>query len=199
MSDPTFFLEIIKHLFSDEYRKDPPAFNAKLLKLERFDVSFGLSDWMSDSDNAKLFMTYLYVKFNWVVHAAIMGNPDLAHIMDLQIKLSNVKGKFKNPLHNQYTEMLYALMSGITLYYADKSNEALAEFNISMGRILSQAAEWWMHDYNDEYMRSKAPQEFLDRKFRSCDPSTCGPCSPAKRPRSGEPMPDCEHDDSCGC
>jgi hypothetical protein len=179
------FIEILKYLNRDEYQRNPPAFNLKLMKLEAFDVSFGLDNtWMSQNENAKLFVTYLFVKFNWVVHSAIMGNPDLAQITDLQIKLSNVKGKFKNPMHNHYTEMLYALMSSITLYYADKSNEALAEFNVSMGRILTQSAEWWMHDYNDEYMKSCAPQEFLDRKFRSCDPSSCGPCSPNQGPNS---------------
>jgi hypothetical protein len=198
------YIEIIKYLHKNEYQSNPPAFNDKLLKLETFDVSLGLDNWLVDNDNAKLFMTWLFVKFNWCVHSAIMGNPDLAHIMDLQIKLSNAKGKFKNPLHNQYTEMLYALMSGITLYYADKSNEALAEFNRSMGRILVQAADWWQHDYNDEYMKSHAPQEFLDREFHSCDGS-CGPCSPTKRPEdscsdggkcSSE---NCEQNCDCGC
>jgi hypothetical protein len=199
MPDPVSYLEIIKYLHRDEYNSNPPEFNAKLAKLERLDVVFGEDAWLQETSNAKLFITYLFVKFNWVVHAAVMGNPDMAHITDLQIKLSNVKGKFKNNLLNQYTEMLYALMSGITLYYADKSNEALAEFNRSMGRILIQAADWWQHDYNDEYMKSHAPQEFLDRKLKTCDSSSCGPCSPVVSSKRNDSEHSCNCDGENGC
>ena len=75
---------------------------------------------------------------------------------------------------NHYTEMLYAVTASVTLRFSDKSAEALAEFNKSMGRILTQAAEWWTFDYNQEYMKSKAPEAFLNRQVPE---NSCGDCT----------------------
>jgi hypothetical protein len=191
-----FYIEIIKYLHRDEYQSDPPAFNERLFRLELpYDALFGLDSWMTDNKNAKLFMSWLFVKFNWVMNEVVHGNPDLGALTDLQFKLESVRGKFKDPMMNHYSEMLYALTATVTLRFSDKSNAALAEFNKSMGKILSQAAEWWTHDYNQEYMMSKAPKEFLERKVPENACGECSTCGPSKDSSTQS----CSCDENSGC
>ena len=73
---PIDYIEILKYLHRDEYQSNPPAFHEKLFRLELpYDALFGLDSWMSDNANAKLFMTWLFVKFNWVMYGVVYRQP----------------------------------------------------------------------------------------------------------------------------
>jgi hypothetical protein len=192
------YIEILKYLHKDEYQSNPPAFQEKLFRLELpYDALFGIDSWMSENQNAKLFMTWLFVKFNWVMREVVYGNPDLGALTDLQVKLESVKGNFKDPVMNSYTEMLYVLTAAVTLRFSDKSNSALAEFNKSMGKILTQAAEWWTFDYNEEYMKSKAPESFLNRQVPENNCGDCTTCGPSSVKDKTVKACSCEESDNC--
>lgn len=167
------YIEIIKYLNKEEYVKNPPEFNNLLMKFEMFNPAFNQDDFLGENKNAKLFLSYLFVKFNWVMHNVAIGNPDLSELTNLIIQVESIREKFSSDMVNHYINMLYMLMSSISLYYTDKSTEALVEFNRVVADVLKRSAEWWTHDYNYEYMKSKAPQKILDMKVKSA----CSACS----------------------
>jgi hypothetical protein len=174
------YIEIIKYLEKNRYAANPPKFNKLLERFESFDPLFNQDEFLSEDDNSKLFLSYLFVKFNWVIHQVIMGDPDLVELSNLLIQLESIKDKYSRPITNYYINALYVLLSSISMYYADKSNESLSEYVKSMGSIISQTAEWWTHDYNEEYMRSVAPQKILDMKadisHQKCSDKFCQDC-----------------------
>ena len=174
------YLEIIKYLEKNRYATNPSKFNKLLERFESFDPLFNQDEFLSEDDNSKLFLSYLFVKFNWVIHQVIMGDPDLVELSNLLIQLESIKDKYSRPITNYYINALYVLLSSISMYYADKSNESLSEYVKSMGSIISQTAEWWTHDYNEEYMRSVAPQKILNMKadasHQKCSDKFCQDC-----------------------
>lgn len=167
------YIEIIKYLNKDEYTKNPPEFNNLLMRFETFNPAFNQDDFLGENHNAKLFLSYLFVKFNWIMHRVAIGDPDLSELTNLIIQVESIREKFSSDMVNHYVNMLYLLMSSISLYYADKSTEAVADFNKCFADILKRSSEWWTHDYNHEYMKAKAPQKILDMKVKSA----CSTCS----------------------
>lgn len=170
-------IEITKFLNQNDFLKNPPEFTQKLVTMERLDSVLAFEKFLDDDPtNKDLFLTYAMVSFNWVMKDILAGNPDLYALTNLQFKLNIVKEVgFVNELTNYYITMLHAFVSSVALYYCDKSNEALTEFNTSIGTILIQASKFWQHDFKEEYMLSKVPQKFLDKRevSSSCNCGTC--------------------------
>jgi hypothetical protein len=104
--------------------------------------------------------------------SVIMGEPDLYNLTNLQFKVLTARGLFKDQISNHYIDMIHAFLSSVSLYYCDKSNEALAEFNITMGTILARSANFWIDDFRKDYMNSKVPDIFLEKSNSSCTCST---------------------------
>ena len=162
------FLELIKYLHSNEYKRNPPAFNEKLKTLETLDPNQTLNEFLCDEDNLKLYLTYLFVYSNWVIKSIIDKTSDLYNLTNLQMKLEVVRGKFSDEMSNHYVDVLYILVSSVALYYCDKSNEALSELTKTVGSVLVRSSNWWMHDFNEEYMKSKSPEKFLSTPMETC-------------------------------
>jgi hypothetical protein len=168
------YIEVIKYLEQDLMLKNPPDFTQKLITLERLDSVLSFEKFIADdSNNKNLFLTYTMVSFNWIMKDILSGNPDMYALTNLQFKLNLVKSVQFDELTNYYILMLHTFVSSVALYYCDKSNEALAEFNTSIGSILSQAAKFWLHDFKANYMYSKVPQKFLDKKSTTCNCVSC--------------------------
>lgn len=172
------YLEIVKYLNQEEMLKNVPEFTQKLITLERLDSVLQFEKFLADdSSNKDLFITYTLVSFNWIMKDILASNPDMYALTNLQFKLNIVKNiTFNDELTEHYITMLHAFVSSIALYYCDKSNEALAEFNSSIGQILIQTAKFWNHDFKSEYMNSKVPQKFLDKRESSTSCSSCQSC-----------------------
>jgi hypothetical protein len=175
--EPVDYLEIVKFLNKDLYTKNMPGFNDLLELFETINPSFGSDNLLSSGQNAKIFISYVFIKVNWVIFRLIQEDPDLAQLIDLQMKIQNVRGKYGSPLVNFYLDVLYCLLSVVTLYRSDKSNEALSEFNKALSHIIKYVAEWWQCDSNCEYMIQKAPAYLLTKSVRNMDSSeTCSSC-----------------------
>jgi hypothetical protein len=168
------YLEILKYLFANEYKKNPPEFNKKLETLESMNPLVNLTQFLSVEGNKELFLTYVSVSFNWIMKSIFSNEPDLYDLTNLQMKIEAVRGKFDNDRENHYINMIYVLLSSVALYYCDKSNEALSEFNKAMGDILSQSSKWWMTDFRDEFMESKSPSKFIRSISEPCN--SCSDC-----------------------
>ena len=169
--------EVLKYLHQDVYIKDPPEFTQKLITIERLDSVMKFDKFLNDDEfNKKLFLSYVLVSFNWLMKDIIAGVPDLYDLTNLQFKVKLAKGIFEDELSNHYIDMIHVFLASVAIFYCDKSSNALVEFNSTMGNILTQVGEFWQHDFREEFMKSKAPQKFLDNKVKlnSCD---CGTCS----------------------
>lgn len=181
------YLEIIKYLNRDLYSSNPPRFNELLEKFEAENPVFNKDEFLAEGKNAAIFLSYLFVKFNWVMFKVASNDPDLAELISLMSKLENIKGKFANPMTNYYVNTMYVMLSSVSLYFCDKSNEALAQFNRSMAEIIHTASTWWITDFNAEYQESKTPQVILDKSVKApqcdggCDVCSCNDPSVAKR------------------
>ena len=167
-------LEIIKFLHITEYKQNPPEFNKRLEFLETLNPLSDIETFLNNEENQKLFLNYVNVTFNWVMNSIISNTLDLYDLVNLQTKIELVKQKYKSNMTNHYLNMLYILLSSVTLYYCDKSNDAIAEFNKSIGQIITQSAEWWMNDFRDEYMESKSPLKFIKNSISNCNSCNCG-------------------------
>jgi hypothetical protein len=167
------YLEIVKFLHREEYIRNPPEFNRKLEILELLDPNRTFNEFLCDENNLKLYMTYLFVYANWVMKSIIDKEVDLYNLTNLQSKLELVRGKCPDEMSNHYVDMLYILMSSVSLYYCDKSNEALSELTKTVGSVLVRSSNWWMHDYKEEYMKSKSPEKFLSSETTCVDCCDC--------------------------
>lgn len=166
-------LEIVKFLHVNEYKQSPPEFNKKLEFLDTLNPLSDIETFLKKEENQKLFLNYINVTFNWVMNSILSGTLDLYELTNLQTKIELVKQKLDSTMTNHYLNMLYVLLSSISLYYCDKSNDAIAEFNKSIGQIITQSATWWMNDFRDEYMESKSPIKFVKMSISSCENCSC--------------------------
>lgn len=166
-------LEIVKFLHVNEYKQNPPEFNKKLEFLDTLNPLSDIETFLKKEENQKLFLNYINVTFNWVMNSILSGTLDLYELTSLQTKIELVKQKLDSTMTNHYLNMLYILLSSISLYYCDKSNDAIAEFNKSIGQIITQSATWWMNDFRDEYMETKSPIKFVKTSISSCDSCGC--------------------------
>lgn len=184
------YREILKYLNKEIYVSDPPAFNRLLEKFENSGPSFNKDNFLADGKNSAIFLSYIFVKFNWVMFGIASNNPDLGELISFVAKLEVIKGKFSNPMTNHYIHCLYVLLSSVSLYYSDKSVEAISQFNQSLASILETASLWFVHDYNAEYMESKTPQIILNKSIQSpqCN-SSCGDCTCHDTPPTKRPTP----------
>ena len=171
------FIEIVKYLHQDIMLKNPPEFTQKLITISRLDSVLAFERFLDDDEkNKNVFLTYVMVAFNWIMKSVLEGNPDLYELTNLQFKVSVCRGRFPDELSNHYMDMIHVFLSSVALYYCDKSNEALAEFNQTIGTILARTANFWMHDFREEYMASKAPESFLKKAKTVCSCDTTGSC-----------------------
>jgi hypothetical protein len=181
------YLEIVKYLNSETYSANPLKFNELLEKFETPGPAFNKDNFLAQEKNAAIFLSYIFVRYNWVMFGIASNNPDLGELISLVAKLEVIKGKFSNPMTNFYVNTMYVMLSSVSLYYSDKSNEALAQFNISMAEIIHTASTFWLTDYNAEYMESKTPQVILNKSITSpqcnsgCGDCTCHDTPPTKR------------------
>lgn len=167
------FIEIVKYLHQDEFIKNPPDFIQKLVTIERLDSLSKFKDFLLEDDfNKTLMLSYVLVGFNWIMKSVIAGDPDLYNLTNLQFKVAAIRGLFSDNISNHYIDMIHAFLSSVALYYCDKSNVSLAEFNVTMGTILTRSANFWIHDFKDEYMKSRAPEKFLEKGCK--EDCSCG-------------------------
>lgn len=168
------YLEIVKFLHKDQYVKNPPSFNDKLMTIERLDSVMKFDQFLSDDEfNKTLFLTYITVRFNWLMKDILAKIPDLYDLTNLQFKVKIARNKF-DFMSNHYLEMIHIFLSSIAIYYCDKSSESLIEFNQSVGKLLSNVSEFWNSDFRQEFMKSKAPDKFLSKNFESsCSCNSC--------------------------
>jgi hypothetical protein len=186
------YLEVVKFLNRDTYSSNPPKFLELLEKFESHNPAFNKDDFLAEGKNASIYLSYIFTKFNWVMFKVASNDPDLAELINLVSQLETVKGKFSNPMTNFYVNTMYVMLSSVSLYFCDKSNESLAQFNRSIAEIIHTASTFWLTDYNAEYMESKTPQIILDKPIKtpqcnsSCGDCTCNDSSIAKRKPTSE-------------
>jgi hypothetical protein len=157
-------VEIVKYLHQDVFIKNPPSFTQKLEAIERLDSVMKFDLFLDDDPfNKTLFLTYIFIKFNWLMHSIISGDPDLYELTNLQFKVNLAKGRFSDRLSCHYISMIHAFLSSVAIYFCDKSSEAIVEFNQSISEILENTTKFWLHDFRDEFLLSRAPKKLLDQ------------------------------------